>query len=281
MRYVVLDVETANPAFSSICQVGMAFFCDGELVKTWSSLVDPDDYFDDINVSIHRIDAATVLGAPMWPSVFREIEGLVGAEVVVSHSRFDRTAISQACDRYSIGSPVFRWLDSARVVRRAWPVFSRSGYGLANVASHLGIQFKHHDAAEDARAAGEILMRAISETGLNVDQWLERVERPITIDDLTREPNPDGVLLGQTVVFTGALSMPRRQAADLAALAGCTVDSGVTRATTVLVVGDQDILKLAGHEKSSKHRKAEKLIRDGQPIRIIGESDFMRLIELR
>jgi len=37
--------------------------------------------------------------------------------------------------------------------------------------------------------------------------------------------------------------------------------------------------RLAGHNKSSKHRKAEELIRMGYPIRIIKESDFLQLIK--
>ncbi len=48
--------------------------------------------------------------------------------------------------------------------------------------------------------------------------------------------------------------------------------------TTILVVGDQDITKLAGKEKSLKHRKAEGLITKGQPIRILRESDFKELV---
>jgi DNA polymerase-3 subunit epsilon len=71
--------------------------------------------------------------------------------------------------------------------------------------------------------------------------------------------------------------MPRREAADAAAAAGCRVDEGVTKHTTMLVVGDQDLKRLAGHEKSSKHTKAEMLIQKGQPIRILGEGDFMRI----
>jgi DNA polymerase-3 subunit epsilon len=72
--------------------------------------------------------------------------------------------------------------------------------------------------------------------------------------------------------------MPRREAADLAATAGCTVESGVTKATTLLVIGDQDVRRLAGHEKSSKHRKAEACIESGQRIRIVRESDFTLLV---
>ena len=72
--------------------------------------------------------------------------------------------------------------------------------------------------------------------------------------------------------------MTRAEAAAMAAQAGCDVGTGVTKATTILVVGDQDASKLAGHEKSAKHRKAETLVLGGQQIRVIGESDFGRLL---
>ena len=82
------------------------------------------------------------------------------------------------------------------------------------------------------------------------------------------------------MVFTGALDMPRHEAADMAAKIGCRVSSGVTKDTTILVVGDQDIERLSGHEKSAKHRKAENLISKGQSIRIIRETDFKELVNL-
>ena len=43
MKFISLDVETANPDMSSICQVGIVHFEDGKPVETWSSLVDPWD----------------------------------------------------------------------------------------------------------------------------------------------------------------------------------------------------------------------------------------------
>lgn len=81
------------------------------------------------------------------------------------------------------------------------------------------------------------------------------------------------------MVFTGALLKPRRQASDPAHETGAAVEPGVTKSTTLLVVGDQDLDKLAGKEKSSKHRKAEALIAKGQPIRILGEADFMSMCQ--
>jgi DNA polymerase-3 subunit epsilon len=45
------------------------------------------------------------------------------------------------------------------------------------------------------------------------------------------------------------------------------------------VVGDQDISRLGGKDKSSKHVKAEELIAKGQKIRILGESDFLAMLQ--
>jgi DNA polymerase-3 subunit epsilon len=147
------------------------------------------------------------------------------------------------------------------------------------VSASIGYNFQHHDALEDAKAAGNILVAAITQTGLDLDAWLTRVRQPINLDLLRtdREGNPDGALSGEVIVFTGALTMLRREAADIAASIGCDVDDGVTKRTTLLVVGDQDVWRLAGHEKSTKHRKAEKLILAGQPIRILRETDFREL----
>lgn len=172
------------------------------------------------------------------------------------------------------------WLDSARVVRRAWPEFSKSGYGLSNVAAHFGIDYQAHDALEDARCAGLLLLRAVAETGLSPEEWLIRVTQPIdpTGHLHTRDGNPDGELFGEILVFTGMLSISRSEAADAAADAGCCVEGSVTKHTTILVVGDQDLRKLAGQEESSKHMKAKQLIDKGQTIRILGESDFMRIV---
>lgn len=284
MEFVAIDVETANPNLGSICQVGIATVRGGRVVDAWCQLVDPKAYFDPFNVHIHGIDADRVRGAATFRDIFPEISSRVAGSVIVSHTGFDRAAMSSAARRYQITLGEFTWLDSARVVRRAWPEkYATRGYGLANVAAELGISFKHHDAGEDARAAAEVLLRACEMASLDIGGWLERVEQSILPDTdapIRREGNAEGPLYGECIVFTGTLEIPRREAADLAATAGCNVASGVTKTTTLLVVGDQDIQKLAGHEKSAKHRKAEAMIEKGHPIRILGESDFKAIVAL-
>jgi DNA polymerase-3 subunit epsilon len=202
----------------------------------------------------------------------------------VSHTHFDRVAIHQAYTKYNLQLPTCTWLDSARVARRTWEQFAYRGYGLGNVCASLGYQFVQHDALEDAKAAAHIILAAVEKTGTALDKWLKRVEKPIPFfhqsGSIVQNGNPEGALYGETVAFTGSLHISRWTAAEMAAKIGCMVTEGVNKRTTILVVGDQDVKKLAGHEKSSKHRKVEKLITEGFQIRILRESDFKELLLL-
>lgn len=277
-HFFAIDVETANAALCSICQIGVVEFCDGKEVSAASWLIDPECWFDDVNVTIHGITPEMVRGAPKFGDVAELLRAKIGTGVVVCHTHFDRVALRQACDSCRLPAMPFTWLDSAKVARRTWEQFAQSGYGLAPVASHLGITFRHHDALEDARAAGLILLRAIEHSGRSVPDWLNQIEHPITtVEPIRREGHDDGVLSGERIVFTGALEIARRSAADMASSLGAAVDSGVTKKTTMLVVGDQDVEKLNGKDKSAKHRKAEELIAVGQSIRILRESDWKAL----
>lgn len=286
MNFVAIDVETANADMASICQIGLVKCENGTLSDEWKTYVDPEDYFDAFNVSIHGIDESVVKGAPKLPEIADVLRSYLEGTVVVCHTHFDRVAMCQATRRYGISEIECTWLDSARVARRAWKECAWKGYGLYNVCKILGYDFKHHDALEDAKAAAHILLAATKESGLDLNGWLKRVRQPIDPAKISsgpaikREGNPEGAFYGEVLVFTGALEIPRREAADVAAFIGFQVASGVTKETTFLVVGDQDIKKLAGHERSSKHRKAEKLIQSGIPIRILKESDFKELARL-
>ncbi len=284
MDFVAIDVETANPDLASICQIGIAKYSKGELVDEWCSLINPEDYFDFMNVYIHGITENDVKGLPKLPEIRSTLQAYMDNTVCVSHTHFDRVSITHAFLKYGMGPLDAIWLDSSRVARRTWEQFAKSGYGLSNVCEYIGYEFKHHDALEDAKASGQIILAAINQTGTSLDEWFKRVNQPIDPNSsssgsaIRRDGNPDGDLYGEVLCFTGALEISRKEAADLASSVGCAVASGVTKKTTLLVVGDQDIRRLVGKDKSSKHRKAEQLISKGQAIRIIKESDFKALV---
>lgn len=284
MNFTAIDVETANADMGSICQIGLARFAGGRLVEEWSSLIDPEDYFDEVNISVHGIEPGMVRGKPRLPEVASKLHALMSGTVTVCHTHFDRVALGRAFTKYGLSPVPTAWLDSARVVRRTWNDLASRGYGLANVCQRIGYEFQHHDALEDAKAAGHVLLAALEVSRLDLEAWLCRVNQPIDLAQLPsairRDGNPEGDLYGEVLVFTGALDLTRREAADLAARLGCEVAANVSKRTTVLVVGDQDVAVLAGHEKSTKHRKAENLISQGVSIRIINESGFKDLTRI-
>jgi DNA polymerase-3 subunit epsilon len=280
MGFVAIDVETANTACASICQIGIAHFEGGRLTEEWSSLINPEEYFDPFNVSIHGITEEMVAGSPVFPELIGEIRSRLDGKITLCHTPFDRVAVSQVCLKYELEDLDCTWLDTARVARRAWKQFASKGYGLRNVCTAIGYEFQHHNALEDAKAAGQILLAAMKETGLDLEGWMKRVERPVSTASIAQEGNSDGPLYGEVLVFTGALQIPRGEAAKMAAKVGCAVEEGVTKHTTILVVGDQDVRMLAGYEKSSKHRKVEALLQKGHEIKILTEEDFERLVGL-
>ncbi len=288
VEFVAIDFETANPSYASICQIGFAHYSGTELIDEWKSYVDPEDYFHPMNVRIHGIDFPMINGAPRLPDLHPEVVRWLDGRVVVSHTAFDRVALRQAFDKYGLSAPDCRWLDSSLVARRTWSECAYSGYGLGPVCRLIGYDFAHHDALEDAKAAGQVLIAACAHSGLTIADWITRVRKPIGGSSSSRysqatrrEGNPDGPLFGEVMVFTGALRISRAKAANLAADLGCEVASGVNKHTTTLVVGNQDVTRLAGHELSSKHRRAEELVAAGQEIRILRESDFAALVALQ
>lgn len=287
LTFNVIDVETANADRASICQIGIIHVREGNIEDQWETLVNPGDWFDPWNVSFHGIDEHMVRNSPTLPDLRGELRARLRSSVLISHGSFDRIAFERAMTRYQLEQLQVTWLDSTRIVRRAWPEsYGRRGYGLKNVAKDFNISFKHHDALEDARAAAEIVLHACAAAETGIEGWLTRVESPIfpgasgSVSSAKREGNMEGVLYGETIVFTGALGITREKAADMAAEAGCDVASNVSKKVTMLVAGTQDKTKLKGYEKSGKHRKAEELIAKGQDIQILSESDFLELMNL-
>ncbi|MBW3697959.1 transposase [Vibrio sp. T187] len=283
MEFIALDVETANPDMSSICQIGLVKYRDGKVVDEWVTLINPEDYFFFANIDVHGITEDDVQDAPTLPIIYDRLKEYIDGQVVVHHTHFDRVSINRALDAYGLEQTETKWLDTARLARRTWEEVSKRGYGLKNVASNLlGFEFNHHDALEDAKACGQIFLAASEKQGLNVLEaftFVQKKPKSTYKVDISKSGDPDGELFGELLAFTGTLQFPRKEAAEYAARLGCSVKDSVTKKTTMLVVGDQDLNRLAeGKKKSSKHLKAEKLISEGQQIKILLEKDFMRLL---
>jgi hypothetical protein len=132
--------------------------------------------------------------SPKKPKVL-ESRFLPGA---LTHTAFDKVALHQARTKCQAPPLTCTWLDSACVARRTFKEFSKSGYGLLNVCEAIGYKYRPHDALEDAKAAGQIMLAAMAQSGLDLNGWLTRVRQPIdpSLERIARNGNPKGELCG-------------------------------------------------------------------------------------
>jgi DNA polymerase-3 subunit epsilon len=289
LDFAVVDVETANENFASICAIGLAQFRRGVLVDERYTLVNPETYFS--NTYIHGIDRSQVKHAPKLADGLSLLDGWLSEDYsrTVCHMPFDKTATSRAAEKVGMTWGHIEWHDSARAVKLGWPEYRHSGYGLKKITKVLGIEFEHHNALADAKAAGAVLLEAskrIDESRASLWEQISQDKttraRMLYLENVTEKPeaNPEGEFFGQGICFTGTLpNMTRKEASTIAAALGFDIQGSVTAKCNVLVTGEIDESKLAeGANKSSKWIRAEKRIGQGEDVRIIGPSDFEALL---
>ena len=166
-RIVAVDVETPNGRDAAICQIGIVAAEYGEIQKTESFLVDPEVPFDPINISIHGITPADVMGAPNFPTLWPRIAAYFTDSVVVAHNAaFDLGIITGTLDRYGIPVPEITYCCTVQMARRR---FSRETYGsyrLDTLCAAFDIPLTdHHDALCDALACYKLYRELLCDFG--------------------------------------------------------------------------------------------------------------------
>jgi DNA polymerase III epsilon subunit-like protein len=300
-EWVVLDFETASTR-GTPCQLAAVRCREGtEIDALQSYIFQPSDAFDPFNMALHGITPQVVADAPPWSEVVEILIQFAGGAPLVAHNApFDLGVIRDACDTCGLPWPGLRYACTLSISRQVWP--GLSSYSLLLLCAALeitGIQGHHHEALYDARLAAAVLRRALVAREaptlsdllerlhvrygeLTVDGWYGSHLRPLSAGDIAVNEDADRAspFYGKRIVFTGALAMVRRDAWRLTASAGGTPEESVTKKTDYLVCGLQDVWKLAaGETKSQKLRKAEQLHAGGQPIEILTERDFFRMLE--
>lgn len=313
LDFVAIDFETANEKRASACAVALVFFEDGRITKEYEWLIHPPhhlDYFNQFNTQIHGISSNDVVDKPRFNEIWPEIQDLLNNETVAAHNAsFDISVLRQLLDVYRLSYPDIEFICTYNVARKTWD--KQVSYSLKNIGNHLGYIFNHHDASDDARICGKILVEActhhnclsINELAQKIDMHLGILNEDIycpcsvanpyrsirkgkydvlRISELTSENiKTNGAFSGKNVVFTGTLiSMTRQYAAQMVVNNGGSVSSNITKRTNCLVMGVQDYSRFADGKQSGKTKRAKKLIEQGYPLEIIDESQFLRMLSL-
>ncbi len=164
MDFVALDFETANSRADSACQLALVVIRGGEIVDEHCWLVRPPRlYFSPRNIAIHGIRPDHVSRAPTMQELWPQLEPLLDGQVLVAHNAgFDIGVLVASLAAFDIACPTLEFSCTRAIARRAWP--GRSRYGLKPLGTWLGIDFKHHDALEDARCCAHIALAAAGVT---------------------------------------------------------------------------------------------------------------------
>ena len=156
---------------------------------------------------------------------------------------------------------------------------------------------RHHEVLYDARLASAVLDHAINQRGVDgldallgaitllfgeiaPGEWYgTHLRGTAALPAANLNADPESPFYGKVVAFTGELCMVGRAAWELVARAGGQPAPEVTKQTNMLVCGYQDMYRRAtGETKSAKLRHAEDLHANSEPIEILTERDFFRML---
>lgn len=294
--FCVLDLETTglDPSFDEIIEVGIIKVRNNEVVDTYNSLIQPklyrylddkgneiESYIDDFIVELTGITNEMLKDAPLLKNVFKDIENFIGDDIIVGHNiNFDINFLYDFARENEFKEVNNDYWDSMKLARRI--LRDLKHHRLRDLAEFFDLNYEGHRSLNDC------------ETTLNIMKLLKTYADENNIDYLTlphiynadmknikctvENIDVNNYFYGKHICFTGKLEkFERKDAAQICVNLGAICDNNVTKKTNILVLGNFDY-NATVKDKSSKLKKAEKLILEGQDLLIMNESLFLDTI---
>jgi DNA polymerase-3 subunit epsilon len=163
---VFVDIETTGGSYrnSRILEVAAIRFEDGQVVKEFSTLINPEAYIPSSITSLTGISESDVVDAPVFADIADEFADILHGAVFIAHNvRFDYSFIKQEFANIGMGfSP--KLLCTVRLSRALYSI--HKGHSLAKLIERHDIPvFDRHRALEDARAILYFTQLAFDEHG--------------------------------------------------------------------------------------------------------------------
>lgn len=291
--YIAFDIETPNRKNDRISQIGLILVEDGNVIKDYSTLIDPETYFEHLNTEITGIDSNSVANAPTFKEYWPEISHLFDKYVLVAHNaNFDLTVLSKTLSYYGFEQPKIKYICTYEESLNKFPELKK--HSLESLAEYFGItQEFAHNASYDAKICSKIFEKmkegffhfspslfSFEVTELKGGNGLKYEKDSLSINIPFNTPKIIEIS-GNAFVTTGVFSMVNKKDIEEFLLSnGGFVRSAVSGKTNYLIVG-------ANPEPAWKHgnygRKIEKaieLLKSGKSdLFIIPESEFVSMFE--
>ncbi|MFU0514542.1 exonuclease [Gardnerella sp. DNF01162] len=286
--YCVLDTETTGLSayYDEIIEIGILRVRNNEIVDRYDQLVKPSTGVDGFITALTGITNEMLASMPSIADVKTAVLSFIGEDIILGHNTsFDMRFLNEGFKTQLSN----QYMDTMQFARKLYPELKH--HRLSNLTDYLGLHNNEHRALADCIATKELydaVKTRMAEKNLVIeDLW------PVSgshggkgIDIKAIKPDEvvvdkDGFFYNRHVVFTGKLEkMVRKDAMQIVVNLGGVLDNSVTKQTNYLILGDNDYNAILKGEKSSKHKKAEKLKLEGQDIEIIDERTFYDLLEV-
>ncbi|WP_422486803.1 PolC-type DNA polymerase III [Gudongella sp. DL1XJH-153] len=172
--FVVFDLETTglSPKNDRITEIGAVKIQNGEIVDSFSQLINPQMPIPELITKLTGITDDMVSDKPLIESVLPQFHDFIEGSVLVAHNAsFDMGFIREAFESIDIHlqNPV---MDTLELSRAMFPAMKSHKLNL--VAKQLKVELKnHHRAVDDAVATANILLRILE---LLTDRNLEELK---------------------------------------------------------------------------------------------------------
>ncbi len=281
--FTAIDLETTglSPDYDSIIELAAIRYRDGKPTDRYSQLVNPGFGLDEFITELTGITDDMLEGSPEIEKVLPDYLSFIGDDIIVGHNvNFDVNFVYDNCINQHL--PPFRndFIDTMRMARRLhkdWP-----NHKLDTMLSRLDVGDRTlHRALNDTELTAECYLQMTNDPNFAAAMSTAWHGGPSAKDIVAQEGFLDesSPLFGKVCVFTGALEgMTRKEAMQIVANIGGICGDGVTKKTNYLILGNNDYCASIKDGKSSKQKKAEKLILEGADLQIIPESVFFDMI---
>ncbi|MEY4970010.1 MAG: hypothetical protein RLZZ277_241, partial [Actinomycetota bacterium] len=163
-RFVVLDLETSGGAphlGAAITEIGAVKVQGGEVLDTFSTLVNPRHPIPAFITELTGIDDGLVVDAPPIKDVLPDLFHFLGDDstvFVAQNAPFDLSFLKFAARAHGHTWPNFRVLDTAILARRTLTRDEAPNCKLGTLAQIFGTEVTpNHRALDDAKATVDVL----------------------------------------------------------------------------------------------------------------------------
>jgi len=287
-EYTVIDIETTglSTEYDEIIEIGALKIKDGQVIDSYSQLVKPKYRIDEFITKLTGITNEMVADKPKFIDIGMDFVNFIGNSILLGQNvNFDINFLYDRIYRDLNMHLENDFVDILRFSRKLFPELKNRK--LKTVAKHLNIEsITSHRAIADCEVTYKCYEEQLKiiKNMETTPELLFKKKHSHTLDakDIvatTNQFDQNHILYNSVCAFTGKLEkMPRKEAMQLVVNIGGKCGNSLTKSTNFLIVGNFDYWSGIKNGKSSKQKKAEKYILEGQDLKVIPEDVFYDMV---